>query len=259
MRFEGQTALVTGASVGLGAEYARQLHDLGCAVILVARREEKLRAIADQCNGRRAGSAQVVVADLGDKRGVDQVVSVVEANDVHLLVNNVGRGSFGFFDTLSAADEVQMVQLNVIAPLRLTHAVIPQMRERGYGAIINVSSIASFQPLPIMATYGATKSFNYSFSLALREECRAYGIRVLTVCPGPTATEFGEAAKVPEEERARYHDSPVQVVAESIAALRRNRAVVVPCLRSILLSLPSRILPKVWSTKVVGRMLKGRL
>lgn len=251
-------ALITGASAGIGEEFARQLQALGLKVCLVARRADRLTKLVSELNLLRADSAEFIECDLCDfdsEQGILKVVEYIKSNQVDLLVNNAGRGSFGFFEEINCQSEQEMVQLNIMATLRLAHAAIAPMKARRLGAIILVSSIAGIQALPYMATYAATKAFNLFHSMGLREELRPFNIRVLTVCPGPTATEFGGVARVPGTVSAIQRDSVALVVRNSIQALERNRAIVIPTWRSKLLALPSLLLPRVLTTYLVGRSL----
>lgn len=265
MEYQGQTALITGASSGIGAGYAVALHRRGAKVVLVARRETQLRSIADTLNAQRPDSASVVVADLGRREGSASVWGVFELAEyirkhrVDMLVNNAGRGSFGYFADQRIEDEVQMVELNVLAPIMLTSAVLPQMKERRAGAIVHVSSIAAFQPLPYMTTYAATKVFNYFFSMGLRYEARSFGIRVLAVCPGPTATEFGGVARVPGTVTGMFRDTVADVVEESLSSLARDRARVVTGWRSKFMALSSSVFPAPFTAAIVARLLAGVL
>lgn len=252
-------ALVTGASSGIGEEFAKQLHNRNYSVVLVARRVERLLQLAQQLNQQRPDSALVLQADLLLEDGCKRVENYIRTNEVHLLVNNAGRGSFGYFEEIALQSELEMVQLNINATLRLASAVIPQMKQRRNGAIVSVSSVAGFQPLPYMATYAATKAFNLQHSLALREELRPFGVKVLVVCPGPTATEFGGVARVPGEFTNLKRDDVRAVVAQSINALFANSGFVVPCFRSWCMSLASRFLPRLLSTKLARYALSGAL
>ena len=258
-----KTALITGASAGIGAEFAKQLHELGYNLILIARRENLLSKITEELNKRRPNSAKFKVVDLSDKDQLNQVAEEIRSTKIDLLVNNVGRGSFGPFEELELASEIQMVDINIITPLVLAHAVIPQMKQRRSGVIISVSSIAAFQPLPYMASYAATKAFNFIHSLALKAELRSFGIKVVTLCPGPTATEFGGVARVPGTLTGGKRDTVELVVKRTIAAIGFNPlGYVVPGFRSLLISLSSRILPFCCTTyfaaRILGRALKHR-
>ncbi len=252
-------ALITGASSGLGAEFARQLHAKGYSLVLVARREELLRELIRSFDSSSGQKAEFLVADLASHSGIASVVDYISRNKVDLLINNAGFGSFGYFETLSLTRELEMVDLNVKAPLILSHAVIPQMKQRKDGAILNVSSIAAYQPIPYMSTYSATKGFELNYSLALRYELAPYGVRVITLCPGPVATEFGGVARVPGTATGIPRDTAEEVVREGIEALLLNKAAVVPCLRARCLYYAAALLPRTWSTWITGQLLKAPL
>lgn len=236
MKPKGKNCLVTGVSAGIGKEFARQLREAGANVIGVSRREGELQA------------------DLTSSEDLQRVVEYIQGNQIDLLVNNAGVGSFGRFDELDLAWEEKMIQLNIVATTALAHAVIPQMKERKEGAIISVSSIAAFQPLPYMATYAATKSYNLIHSLGIREELKPFGVKVLTLCPGPTATEFGGVARVPGTLTGIYRDRVEVVVRNTLKRVSR-KAVVIPTLRAWLIALPSKLLPKTITTRQVGKVL----
>ena len=190
----GTTCLITGASSWIGAEIARKLAARGLGVTLVARREERLQELADELVDDHGIEAEVVTADVSKERSRRAMFNEVEKRGltVEVLVNNAGFGSGGRFTTLDGAKETSMVQTNVEAVVGLTGHYLPQMAERGRGAVLNVASLIAFQPVPFQATYGATKAFVLSFSDALHEEMRGTGVTVCAVCPGPVRTEFGE-------------------------------------------------------------------
>lgn len=247
-------ALITGASSGLGEEFARQLHDAGWPLILTARREERLKALCGEFNARRAGSAEYVVCDL-ESGDISNLKSFLTGRDVAVLVNNAGRGSFGRFEELPEEGESALVRLNIEAFLAVLRLVIPQMKERRAGRILNVSSISAMQPVPYMATYAATKAFNLWHSLAIREELRGFGISVTAVCPGPTATEFGQSSKVPGDRISFDAASPRPVVSEALRAMFRGDAYVVPTLKTKLTQLMITLVPLSIRTRVLARIL----
>ena len=257
--FAGKIALITGGSAGIGAEFARQLHARGCDLWLVARRAENLAALAGELNAIRAGSATFDVADLSHREDLDRLVARIPTRTVDILINNAGRGSFGHFETIEQMTEAELIATNVLASTLIAHAVIPQMKARRSGAILSVSSVAGFQPLPYMATYSGTKAFNVVQALALRHELRPFGIRVVTLCPGPTETEFAGVARIEGHITGSKRDPVEFVVREAIRALERDRAFVVPGMRSALMSLGSRLLPKDFTTWVCEKMLRGAL
>ena len=230
------TALVTGASSGIGEALAVELASRGVGhLVLVARRADRLQALATDLGRRFDAKVEVLAADLTDR---DQRAAVERRLDadtdtqppVDLLVNNAGFGTAGPLVELSPDDEERQIALNVTAVTRLTRAVLPGMVERGRGAILNVSSMASFQPTPSMATYAGTKAYVTLFSESLYEELRGSGVTVTALCPGFVRTEFQE--HIPEE---GYNDMPdvvwlsLPVVArQAVTAAARGRALCVP-------------------------------
>ena len=186
-----KVALVTGASAGLGVEFARQLSKRGQRLVLAARRKERLEELA-----RELGNARAVAIDLSKANAALKLMDDLTANGetVDLLVNNAGFGLIGQFAELDAKRERQMIDLNAGVLTDLCRAVAPDMIERRSGGIINVASTAAFQPGPKMAVYFATKAFVLSLTEALHEELKPHGIRVSCLCPGPTRTEFGDVA-----------------------------------------------------------------
>src|SRR3954454_19125111 len=230
---ETTTCLITGASSGIGAELARGLAARGLGVTLVARREKLLREIADEITGRHGVRADVVTADVSSEEGRAQLIGAVDelGLDVEVLVNNAGFGSGGRFTTLDADKEALMVRTNCEAIVALTRHYLPQMADRGRGAVLNLASLIAFQPVPFQATYGATKAFVLSLSDALHEEMRGTGVTVTAVCPGPVKTEFGEQGgfggadeRIPEP---LWLDA-TKVARDALSALDRGDRVVVP-------------------------------
>ncbi len=258
MILKGKTVLITGASSGIGYEFAKALHLRGCKIVAVARRADKLSALKELLEKERGDSVEVIVADISSSE-IIKVINYIESHTVDILINNAGRGSFGEFEEIPIESEEEMVSLNVLAPMKLTHAAIPQMKQRREGALIAVSSIAAFQPLPFMATYAATKAFNFSHALGLRFELAPFNIRVLSVNPGPVETEFAGVARIPGMVTGGPRDSAIHVVEESLRALERDNNYVVPCLRAKLMWLMVMILPRSLSTFFTGRTLKSTL
>jgi len=190
----GTTCLITGASSGIGAEIARGLAARGLGVTLVARREDRLQDLAGELSAAHGVETEIVTADVSSERSRNRLFNEVEQRGltVEVLVNNAGFGSGGRFSELDAAKEASMVRTNCEAVVALTGQYLPQMAERGRGAVLNVASLIAFQPVPFQATYGATKAFVLSFTDAVHEEMRGTGVTVTAVCPGPVRTEFGE-------------------------------------------------------------------
>jgi len=186
--------LITGASAGLGAEFARLAARDGHDVVLVARNHQKLRELADALSAEHKINAHVVPADLGDPDAPPAIFNACRDRNVDVLFNNAGFGSHGAFVDLPLDKELEMVRVNISAVVALTHLFARSMKERGFGRICNVASTAGFQPGPYMATYYATKAFVISFSEAIAHELRGSGVTVTCHCPGATATEFAERA-----------------------------------------------------------------
>jgi uncharacterized protein len=222
----GQIAMVTGASSGIGTEFARALAARGYEIVLVARRRDRLEELAQEL-----GSAHVVECDLaGDPQAAVRKVEELGLT-IDLLVNNAGFGTWGRFWELDPDPEAGQVRLNCEAVVVLTRAFVPGMVERGRGGIINVASTAGMQPLPYEAVYAATKAFVRSFSAALRTELRGTGVKLLNVDPGPVATEWQEVAGYRDPDATMGVPGkigPAQVVAEALDAFDRDRGSLVP-------------------------------
>ena len=218
--------LITGASSGLGVEFARQCAARGDEVVLVARRTDRLEQLAAE-----VGNAHVVSADLGKPGAATKVVGETMARGmwVRTLINNAGFGLRGRFDELPLARQLEMIDLNMRALTNLSFVVINDMVLKGGGAILNVASTAAFQPGPRMAVYFATKAYVLSFTEALHEEWKDRGIKVSALCPGPTRTEFGAVAGIDtlgQFDRVAMDAGPV--VRAGLDGLEANRAVVIP-------------------------------
>jgi short-subunit dehydrogenase len=238
-------ALVTGASSGIGEAFARRLAREGWALRLVARRRNRLEALAAELRARHRTPADVLAVDLTDAAGL-RVVERALGRDprLELLVNDAGMGDFGRFVARDRDREEAEIRLNVLAVVRLTHAALPGMIARGRGAVINVSSLAAFQPTAYMASYGATKAFLNSFTGALHEELRGTGVAVQALCPGFTHTEiFAHAGADPSALPSFLWMEPEEVVATSLAALARGDVICVPGLGNRALSTLSQLLP----------------
>lgn len=244
-------ALVTGASSGLGEEFAVQIAPRIDKLVLVARREPLLQLLAERIRERFPHVAVLVVAaDLKSSAERDQLVETLAARGMlpDLLINNAGLGDYGEFASSDWEKLRLVLQVNVEALTHLTHALLPEMIRRGGGAVVNVSSLASVIPIPDFAVYAATKAYVTSFSEALRIELREHRIPVLAVCPGPVKTEFGAVARRDENSpgmpaRKSFYVPKQQVVAESLAAVDRKSARVYPGLKTAAAALVLSALP----------------
>lgn len=225
------TALVTGASAGLGAEFARQLAARGERLVVVARRVDRLDALADELRTRHGVAVEVLGADLLTPAGLAAVRTRLGDSErpVDLLVNNAGFGTYGHFVELEPERLQRMVRLNVEVVVDLARCAAEAMAARGSGGIVNVASTAGFQPNPTAAVYGATKAFVRSFSHALHRELAARGVVVTVVSPGLTETEYQQVADIaPEGLGAFMALQPEPVVRAALRAVSRGRAEVVP-------------------------------
>jgi short-subunit dehydrogenase len=227
------TCLITGASSGIGEEFARQLAARGHGIFLVARREERLRALAAELERDHGVRTEVAVADLADRASVAALPGLIAERGltVDVLVNNAGFSTVG--DVHENPDrQLGMVNVNVEALLALTCAFLPGMTERGRGAVINVASVAAFQPIPAQAVYAATKAFVLSFSEAVCSELKGTGVTMTALCPGPVSTEFVEAAgfKKSKEEigLSMMWSSAHDVAKAAIEGAEKGKRVVVP-------------------------------
>jgi len=235
MNLDGISALITGASAGIGWEFARQLARRGCSLILIARRQERLEEVRVELQHRNPGlNVHLRVVDLADKSQIEGLIHWLEENriSIDLLINNAGLGDVGPFATSDPPRNDRMVLVNVLALTSLTRQLSPQMIARKRGAIVNISSSAGFLPIPHFAVYAATKAYVTSFSEALRAELRGTGVWVTTVCPGPVHTEFQKVAQRPggtPDSAPEFVHVPVEkVVRDALAAIETDRPLVVP-------------------------------
>jgi uncharacterized protein len=253
-------ALVTGASSGIGESLARELAARGTDLVLVARSADKLAALADDLGGADGVAVELLPADLTDRDGLAAVEDRLQQVDapIDLLVNNAGVGQVGEFAELDVDGAEQQVALNVIAPLRLAHAILPGLRERG-GGILNVSSIGANQPVPRMATYAATKAFLTSWSEAVHEELRGSGVHVTVLAPGFTRTNFVDAADA-DTEASRIPSfvwaDPVKVAHAGLEGVAHGRAVVTPGPLYAVTAGVSTVTPSTLSRRIIGEVVR---
>lgn len=254
-----KVSLITGASGGIGEVFARRLAARGENVFLVARSGDKLAALCEELRRARKVDAQFFAIDLTERDAPARLFAETERRglQVETLINNAGYGSVGEFALLDLDNEMRMVDLNVRALVELTHRYLAPMRARGSGAIINVASTVAFQPVPYMATYGATKAFVLSFSEALWEENRAHGVKILALCPGSTKTDFFHVAGT-ETPPAAIVQTPEEVVDTGLRALDKGRSHVISGWKNFLLAESNRLAPRSLSARIAGMILKQR-
>jgi short-subunit dehydrogenase len=247
-------ALVTGASSGIGAAFARSLAARGHDLVVVARTKHAL----DELAASVAVEVEVIAADLATDDGVAMVEARLR-DGVDLLVNNAGFGTTGKFAELPIEEEDREIRLNVLALTRLTGAAVPGMVARGRGGVVNVASIAAFQPTPGTATYGGTKAYVLSFTQALREELRGTGVKALVLCPGFTRTEFQERANYEVKGlAARFWQTPEEVVETTLSALDRDSGICVPGWQNKVPAGATHLAPRRLLRRVAG-MISGQV
>ena len=244
--------LITGASAGLGVEFARQCVARGQEVVLVARRKDRLNQLAAE-----VGNAHVIAADLSEPDAPAKLFAELASRGLwaKVLINNAGFGLRGRFDALPVGRQLEMIDLNIRALTNLSFVAIEEMAKRGGGAILNVASTAAFQPGPKMAVYFATKAFVLSFTEALHEEWKDRGIKVSALCPGPTRTEFGEVAGIGtlgSFDRLSMDAAPV--VRAGLDGLERNQAVVIPGATNKLGAWSTRFAPRSVVRRIAGAL-----
>ncbi|HHP7243562.1 MAG TPA: SDR family NAD(P)-dependent oxidoreductase [Elainellaceae cyanobacterium] len=245
-----KTALITGASSGIGAAFASELASRGVDLVLVARSGDRLQTIATDLRDRFDIRVDVLSKDLSQPDAAGEIFEATQQWEltIDLLINNAGFGDYGPFSDRDRQRQLDMVKVNVLSAVDLTYLFLPGMRQRAEGNIINVSSIAAFQPMPYLSVYGASKAFILSFSEALWAENKPYGIRVLALCPGPTETQFFDRAKFPKSftqtvpQRVASVDA---VVKDALQALNSNAPNLVTggVLNRVIVNLP-RLLPR---------------
>ena len=230
---ESSTAVVTGASSGIGTEIARELAKRGQNLTLVARREDRLKSLAEELGREHRVRAEIVAADIASDDGREALFAEIDerGRDVEVLVNNAGFGSAGRFQSLEGDKEAMMVRTNCEAVVALCGRYIPQMIDRGRGAVLNLGSIAAYQPLPYQATYSASKAFVLTFTQALSADLHGTGVTATALCPGPVPTEFEQNAGIDsgwEGIPDFVLTTPEQNAEAGVEAMDKGRRVVVP-------------------------------
>ena len=243
--YKGSTVLITGASKGLGLVFAEELAARGSDLVLIARSKDALEILAARLTARYGVKCYVIAADLADPKAIDDIFAELSEQGllVDLLINNAGLGLSGHFLDHAHSKEQASIQVNVQALVGLSHRFGQAMSVRGRGGIINIASNAAFQPLPYMATYAASKAFVLHFGEALQHELAPKGVRVMTACPGPTATSFFEGTPTTMSDRS--FDTPAMVVRGILRAFDQGKAVAYPGRSSVRFAtwLP-RLLPR---------------
>jgi uncharacterized protein len=249
-------ALITGASAGIGEGFARALARRGHDLVLVARRRDRLDQLAAELS---EVSVEVIGVDLTADVGVTAIESRLATGGIDLLINNAGFGTVGEFASLPIEREIEELDLNVRALMRLTHAALRPMIARGDGGIINVASMAGFQPIPHNATYAATKAFVLHFSEAIHEEAKGHGVTVTCLCPGPVKTEFQEVAQIDSSSVPSIAWETVESVVETgLAALKAGNAIAVPGPMNWMMVNGVRFAPRFMVRRIAGTFMRER-
>jgi uncharacterized protein len=252
--------VVTGASSGIGEEIAREFARRGYRLVLVARRADRLRDLAEELDGL----AHVLPVDLSDRDDratlPDQVAALGVVTDV--LINNAGLATLGAIANSDPKAELNLVEVDVAAVVDLCSRFVPDMVKRGRGAVLNVASVGAFGPVPGQASYGAAKAFVLSYTHALREELRGTGVSAATLCPGPVKTGFGEAAGVPDEEAEKslpkfLWEKPDAVAKAAVDGLASGKAVIIPGAANRIAAAANHLLPRGLITRLVARNHPG--
>lgn len=258
---ETGAVLVTGASSGIGEEIAREFYRRGYRVILVARRADRLQALAESLGGN-ARVLPTDLADPADRAGLPDQVAALGLT-VDILVNNAGLSNLGPVARSAPADELRLVEVDVAAVVDLCSRFVPAMVARRRGAVLNVASVGAFGPVPWQASYGAAKAFVLSYTEAMREELRGTGVTASTVCPGPVRTGFGEAAGIPDEEAEKMLPKFLWETADAVAktavdGLDRGKSVIVPGAPNRAAAMLNRLAPRWALLPMVSRSHPGR-
>ena len=249
-----QTALITGASGGIGLELARQFAQNGFDLVLVARSRNKLQQLADELQSQYQISVAVLVKDLTEPSAPDEIYAELQERGtaVNILINNAGFATYGFFNELDLQRELAMIQLNVAALTHLTWLFLQGMVAAGDGKILNVSSTAAFQPGPLMAVYYATKAYVLSFSEAVANELADKGVTVTALCPGPTASGFQSRAEMEDSKLVQGGlMSAAEVAKSGYDGLMAGKTVIIPGAKNRILAMSPRFLPRKMVTNVV--------
>jgi hypothetical protein len=259
--WQGKWALVTGASAGIGKALAEELAAGGTNLVLTARRRERLEDLARTLSTAHKIRAEIFVADLAKPAAPAEILAFTRAKNIQvdLLINNAGFGAYGEFSTSDVSRQLEMVQVNCAAVVQLTHLFLPAMIERRSGDILILASTASFQAVPYITTYAATKAFDLSFAEGLAEELKPHGIRVCALCPGSTESEFREVASQSNVPAANTRSETAEKVARTgLKALAAGKSYVISGAGNYLGAHAQRLVPRRVVTSIAAKMFRPR-
>ena len=253
----GKWALITGASAGIGLEFAKLLAAGGANLVLTARRADRLQNIASELSAQCGVKIEIFSADLLRSEAPAEIFNFTSGKniEVELLINNAGFGAFGYVHEIPVEKMLEMIQVNCSAVVRLTRLYLPLMVARKHGDVLIVASLASFQAVPFSTVYAATKAFDLSFAEGVAEELRGSGVRVCALCPGTTNTEFQQVAKQPERvfRSAEPAEKPARVGLEALAA---GKAYVISGFMNKLMKEGQRLAPRGFVTRTAAKMMR---
>ena len=254
----GKFALVTGASAGIGKVFATELAARGCHVILVARSKQKLDALALEIASTYSIRTYAIAQDLSKPGSVEELADQIRnlGLQVNILINNAGFGTYGRFEKISNEREQEEIRLNIASLVAMNHQFLPEMQRLREGIIVNVASVAAFQPSPYMAVYSATKAFVLSFSEALWAENRHRGVQILALCPGATQTEFFKVIGSEAATGGSKLASPMDVVKAGFRGITKRRSYIIAGKQNYWTSQVSRFLPRKWIVILMERLIR---
>lgn len=256
--WKNKTALITGASYGIGEAFAKRLASKGANIILTARSADKLDALAAELRTQYGIDVTVIAADLADNSSPQKIFDMTEGGGrrVDLLINNAGFGSVGNFIDIPLDRQMEMIQVNVNALVRMSHLFLPKMIERRSGSVIQLASVAAFQGVPYFSIYAATKAFIMNFAEGLWGECREYGVNVMALCPGPTISNFAKVAGTTKKLNPSKIQTAEAVVDEALEGLEQKRSVVVTGRSNKIMVMAERFVSRMFVTKAAAKTYK---
>jgi short-subunit dehydrogenase len=256
-RWANKWALITGASAGIGLELARQLAAAKSNLVLVARREDRLRELGTELSSKHQVNVEVFASDLTRPQAPAEIFNFTEGKhiEIELLINNAGFGTFGYIHEIPVARQLEMIQVNCAAVVALTDLYVPGMVARRHGDVMIVASIAGFQAVPFNSAYAATKAFDLIFAEGIAEELRPFGVRVCALCPGTTTTEFQSVAKQPDRV-FKAAESADKVARVGLAGLARGKTCVISGAKNIAMIEAERLAPRRLMAKVAAKMMR---
>jgi short-subunit dehydrogenase len=255
-----QTALIIGATSGIGAEYARRLAADGFNLIITGRREAKIKALADELSNSYGSDIEVILVELSDSMQVDNLIENIKDRDIHLLINNAGFGTTKFFHQEPFELQEKMVSAHILAHMKIVYAILPKMIKKRAGTIINVSSAGAFLPSPKTVVYSGTKAFQVAFTESLYMELEGTGVQVQVVCPGLTKTDMHVRLRIPEDRIINWGpfqwNSPQEVVTCSLRCLKKKKILCLPGRLNRMQVFMRRLVPESLYYKTTGRFFR---